>query len=173
LSKRVDYKAYLLANLRASPVKSAILGVAVVVLIVLLGRQALSGPNIADADQDVGIAEGLESTGQAPASTIQRLPKPRIDAVIRRDPFRASWLVLDAPAATNVDPAEPGALQLQATLTNGATEEHCAMVSGVMVHVGDKLEGYRVLSISNRSVELAGRGQRITLTMGRSSGADP
>lgn len=168
MSKRDEYKAYVLANLRASPIKSAILVVAFVVLIVLLGRQVSGGPKFVDADQDFEFADGMESAGPLVANvTIQRLPRPKIDAVIRRDPFHAPWLVFDTPAIANVDPAEPGSLRLQATLTNGATETHCAMVSGVMVHVGDTVEGYRVVSISNRSVELTGRGQRITLSMTR------
>lgn len=171
--------AILAANLKASPAKSAVLGIGFVVLVVLLVRLAAgSGPKSAAADEGAGLlpasttAAAVAATptggdGEADAVAVRepRLPRPRVRQTLGRDPFSPSWLGTFAPAG-DAAVAKEGDLVLQMVLTaNGGPSSAVAVISGVMVYPGSWISGYEVTDIARGRVTLRNRNETIQLRM--------
>lgn len=166
-----NLKAVVMSNLKASPVKSAILMVGLVVLTVLIGRQVWGGPRQAAAD--IAVAEPLlvdpdtVKSSEPAVKPVVRVPKPRIVETLVRDPFAMDWLDLSKLVVNEEDAeAEDDVLQLQLTLT-GTDEfgEATAVVSGTVVHVGDRIAGFVIDRIEKRSVVLRKGSEKLKLRM--------
>lgn len=172
--------AVLLANLRASPGKSAVLGLGTVVLAVLLLRLALGGkpaaaeaatalvPAPANAAVAVAAPGGAAGTGGTAGSIAAprepRRPRPRLRQIpAARDPFSLTWL--GASGASAAGGEAPGELTLQMILTAGEDAKGLAVISGVVVHPGSTIGRFEVVKIGQRSVTLRDQTQTVTLRM--------
>jgi hypothetical protein len=162
--------AVILANLRASPAKSSVLGVGCVVLVVLLLRLVVGGPKTAEAEEGAAlvpqVAVGASAT---PAAVVPqrepRLPRPRLRQTIARDPFSAAWLGDDVRAGDAPTDAQ-GELTLQMVMTaNGTASGAVAVISGVMVYPGSRIGGYEVLDIASGAVTLRNGTEKVQLRM--------
>ena len=153
-------RAIALANLRASPAKSAFLGVAFVVLVAVLVRHFAGGPKAASAVDNLAVAWNALTADEAedPApKTVVRRPRPRLAGAVARDPFTAEWLT--RPAEVGRDAAtetglRDGELVLQCTMRDAGSESRLAVISGVVVYAGSTIEGYAVTKIGLRHVVL-------------------
>lgn len=163
-----NLKTVLLANLKASPAKTAVLAVALVVFMIVLGQRVLGGASPVEAGEQVQIE--IPQPVQLPSADSKRwapprLPRPEIEPVVYRNPFSLSWVLVGREVVSDETGQPTSQLQLQATLTSGTLDSHSAIISGLVVHVGDRVAGYEVVRISNRRVELQNGGERIALTM--------
>ena len=160
--------ALLVANLRASPGKSAVLGVGAIVLVVLLVRLASGGAKPATADTGAAfIPETTPALAVAPVAVVKepRLPQPRLRQTIARDPFSQGWL-----GARSGDAGEgttgPDTLALQMILTVGDGDRGgLAVISGEVVHPGSIVGGFEVVRIAQRHVVLRRGTDTVQLRM--------
>jgi len=167
------------AHVVASPKKSAMLGLLTVVLLVLLGRQLLGGPQSADAAPMVQAASLLPVVEPVEATSLGTpaiLPRPPLPDRPARNPFAVDLaLFAEAPGAIGepvrepqqqaaVDPIEAAVarMRLQSTVTG---PEAMAAVDGVFLRVGDRISGLTVERIGARMVVLRGQDRRFVLTM--------
>ncbi len=168
----------LAATLKASPGKTGLLGLLAVVLLVLVGRQVLSGPRTAGAavlpGDFVDTALISESTtGPVPVHK-PRLPLPELPARPARDLFDTDWSLF-APASranTTVRSLEDeGTAEntpvptLKLTLTVSADGgEPYAVIDDKLVRIGDAIGEFVVESIVPGQVILSANGrERIAL----------
>ena len=162
------------ANLRASPVKSAVLLVGALVLVFLVVRQVSGGAAAAEAGIELAVPlvtggeEGIGAAGAA-FTRAKRRPMPRVKQTLLRNPFACSWLGAFEPSAggeAKDKGSEYEELTLQFTMmgTNGG-ERAIAVVSGVVVHPGSTVAGYEVVSVGERHVVLRNAAEEITLRM--------
>ncbi|MCP4591182.1 MAG: hypothetical protein GY842_10580 [bacterium] len=174
----------LVLQFKISPAKSGVLGALALVLIVLLGRSLLRGPNSAGAApvQELAGVDLLPSSaaGLEPIPTANRKACPPCPLLPRepvRDIFRADWTLFahtrsvgeaDVPVEED-EPTGEDALELtlELTLTTQATDgTPVAVISGERVQVGDVLRGFVIESIVPGRVVLVDRGgQRTSLLM--------
>lgn len=66
------------------------------------------------------------------------------------------------PGATGVAPARPK-LQLHAVLVAGS--DSLANVDGVMVRIGESVQGYRLVEVTDRTAVLEKNNAKVTLTL--------
>ncbi len=166
-----NIKAVVVTNLKASPAKSAILLAGIVVLAVLIARQVWGGPSEAEAEIAApGVTlvdpDTVESS-EPVVKPVVRVPKPRIVEALVRDPFAVDWLDLSKLVLSEEEvEAEDDVLQLQLTLT-GTDEDGqaTAVVSGTVVHVGDRIAGFVIDRIGKRSVVLRKGSEKLKLRM--------
>ena len=166
--------ALAVANLRASPGKSAVLLVGAMVLVFLVVRQVSGGAEAAEAGIELAIpvtTGGDDGAGAAGAASIRakRRPMPRVRRTLLRNPFACSWLGSFDPSAggeTKDMGSEYEELTLQFTMkgTDGAARA-IAVISGVVVHPGSTVAGYEVVSVGERHVVLRNAAEEITLRM--------
>ncbi len=160
-------RAALIANLRVSPVESAILLLGLAVLIFLVVRLLSGGAASADAATTPPIA--VVPTDAAPAATAlsRRAPRPMTAQTLLRDPFKLEWLRPGAAPSADDDgkklPQEQ--LVLQFTLTGDDGQSDVAVISGVVVERGSVLGGYVVEEIGRRYAVLRGPRDTIQLNM--------
>jgi Tfp pilus assembly protein PilO len=173
--------ALIMANLRASPGKSAVLGIGVIVLAVLLVRLVVSGPKSADAEptvavvpQPAGKANAANATNAAKDASAQpvvrpRLSRPHVRQTLARDPFAFDWmgsLATRAELDAEKEDASDDKLTLQMILTGDAMDgARMAVISGTMVYPGSQIEGYEVSEISRDFVTLRNRTEEIQLRL--------
>ncbi len=166
-----NLKAVMVSNLKASPVKSAILMLGTVVLIVLIARQVGGGPDAASASDGAVAVSGEESSEDGDKATIikpvVRVPRPRIIETLARDPFGMDWLDMSRVGRVEVESdVEDDVLQLQLTLTGkDESGRAAAVVSGTVVHVGDQIAGFVIDRIEKRSVVLRKGSEKLKLRM--------
>ncbi len=173
------WRTILLAQFKGSPYKSGLLGILAVVLLVLVGRQLWGGPETATAAPSlISIAPAvalLPEPRLTPARSL-RVPPLDLPEVLMRDLFKADWLASGrAPRAQPTTQVGEGGstteaapvLVLELTLTEAADNtQHCAVINGRTVRVGDDLGGFMVESISPGEVTLTGGGtERVVLRM--------
>jgi hypothetical protein len=167
-ARAVSIWAVLQAQLRASPRKAAVLGVLSLVLLVLVLRLFARGPQVAEAEP-VPAAGQLIPPAALPLPDLAMgnaaLPKPRFPSQPARDPFSVERNLFEpipgheirpkeqAPV-TNADPLLEvvSRLHLQSTVTGPSP---LATVNGMVLRVGDSIEGLKVKSIGSRNIELA------------------
>jgi len=170
--------ALLIANLRASPAKSAVLGIGCVVLVVLLARLVVSGPKQAEADTAIAL---IPETTAAPKAAAEdgdvvklvarpRLPRPTVRQTLARDPFASDWLAGLAGPMSRVEVEENAetdeALSLQLIMTSDRLDgTRMAIISGLMVYPGSQIGGYEVSEIARYHVTLRNRTGEILLRL--------
>ncbi|MCB9865265.1 MAG: hypothetical protein H6816_01305 [Phycisphaerales bacterium] len=171
-SRGRGFGALLIANLRASPGKSAVLGVGTIVLIVLLVRLVAGGkPESAEAAValvPVGNAAPAVATAVTPIQPVRRArqPLPRLRQIpASRDPFSLGWLGTFDSADLRGDAQKSGELTLQLILTAGDADKGLAVISGVVVHPGSTIGRYEVTQIAERYVVLRDQGGPVTLRL--------
>lgn len=160
-----------MSNLKASPVKSAVLLVGFVILVVLVARQVSGGAK--EAVADVVDAENLlvEPAGEGDLQSViapqVRVPRPKMSKSLARDPFALDWLVIDTNRIDEEDlDIEGDVLLLQLTLTGmDKSGQATAVVSGSVIHVGDRVAEFVVERIEKRSVVLRNGQEIIKLRM--------
>ncbi len=164
--------AVLIANLRGSPAKSAVLVAGAIVLVVLLIRLAVrGGPASAQAEVAIVPPAAAEAAAAllaapAPVQTAPRHVRPRLRQMpAARDPFSLAWLNGFNGAATVVDEEVSGDLVLQLIMTAGKSTKGLAVVSGVVVHPGSTVGTYVVEEIADRYVVLRNSAGTRTLRM--------
>lgn len=166
-------KLIIQANLRASPAKSAALGVLALVLIVLLIRQFSDGAQNVQADEEVGLAI-VPAAPSVPVSPTTdkplRRPRPNIARMPRRNPFGPPAAMLTEAVGESTDTASaptgaPATLKLNFTITGGDDGRPKAVISGIVVRPGSTIAGFVVEEIHDRRVVLRHGEQRLTLTM--------
>jgi len=161
-----QYQRVIVAQLRASPVKSVVLFVGLGVLIFLVIRQATGGAEQADAE---GVQEGaIDPADVARQAEKKRRPVPDITATIHRDPFAFDWIAgagqINLASETENQNEDGSNLQLQSTITAEGIAPS-AVINGIIVREGAHVEGYVVERIGDRIVVLRRGGHRRTLTM--------
>jgi len=165
--------AIILANLRASPAKSAVLCVGFVVLVVLLVRLASGGAKSASADVPAidlvmaPTAQPAPSTQAAEAWKLEpRLPRPRGRQILARDPFSVSWLGSFSGSTAGANDESAGELTLQMILTAGAGRRPgLAVISGMVVHPGSRVGRFEVVQIADRYVVLKDQAKTVVLRL--------
>ncbi len=168
---RAPLSTTLIIQAKASPYKTGLLGVLAVVLLVLVGRLLWGGPRAAEAVQPVHpIATGVASL-QGPTTVFTRLsrpPLPDLPDAPARDMFKADWLTYERVSWRDSAAGEgegesrsetAPVLQLELTLTGLADNgQHCAVINGRRVQVGDRIGELVVESIVPGLVILTGGG---------------
>jgi len=166
-------RGLILANLRASPVKSVILLAGAVVLVFLVVRQVGGGAESADAAVVVALAPAVADgvgvdEAPRPVAPVELRPLPRVRQTLRRNLFKCSWMGASAAAGTESvkGDEEFDELVLQFTMkgANGGGPA-TAVISGVVVHPGSAVAEYEVVSIGARHVLLRSATEDITLRM--------
>jgi hypothetical protein len=169
-------KAVVVANLRASPGKSAILGIGCIVLVVLLVRLAAKGPQTASAELTPDVVAdpaGLIPPENEPADAVvvapgPRLPRPQTRQTVARDPFAVAWLGTFAPGAAEEEAPleERDELRLQLVMTGqGPRATPVAVISGVVVYPGSWIAGFEVVEIGKRYVTLRNAAETIQIQL--------
>lgn len=84
-------------------------------------------------------------------------------ADLRHNPFQPPAYAIATPASQAAAAAEhaEAVLRLQSILSAG--ENSVVSVNGQLLSVGDKIDGYRLLSTSETSATFARKGKRLTL----------
>lgn len=173
--KRTKLMRVLRAQLKAAPKQAKLLGALGLVFVIALLRMILTlGPKTTEAAlTPIAAPQGTPMAARpapstAPPRTNPRPALPDLPAQSVRDLFVAAWW--DRGATTTPEPLiepvpdgtaprvdiEPTDLVLELTLT-GATDsgQHCAVISGKRVRVGESVRGYRVESIAPGLVVLS------------------
>ncbi len=165
---------------KAAPYKAGILGVLVVVFLVVVVRQFWGGPQSAEAAPLLSPVTVVTPPGMTsapmPAPAPTRPPLPDLPDSAKRDLFNADWLAtgrsLHSDTAARKDQSDSasegsGALVLELTFTGNAdVGQHCAVINGSRVRIGDMINGHLVESITPGLVILASSGgDRIMLRM--------
>ena len=172
MAKRTNrLKTALISEMRASPLKGAVLLGGVAVLIGLGVRHFAGGPKAAEAATGdallaVPLAETPTADGPAP---IEFLPRPEVAHNLVRNPFDLAWLA-EKTGVTNVaattEDADPNELTLQFTMTGTASGGGpVAVISGTVVEVGMQYGRYVVEHIEERFVLLRDGENVIQLEM--------
>ena len=174
MEKMARVQAIIMANLKASPAKSAILLIGTLVLIFLLVRQLTKGPEQAEGMEiavglqspvETGVEEPVNSTSSV-TKKISRHPRPRIARTLTRNPFGTAWM---GPLDLGDTDGEEGGLEdeliLQFTMLGENQKEGKAVISGMVVYPGSRIAGYEVVTIGNRYVVLSKGSEKITLQM--------
>lgn len=167
------------AHLRASPKKSALLGILTVVLLGLVALQVGGGPKEAGASPmlvplvpEIGIDPGMETS----ALPQTMAPLPQMPEKLDRDPFAVVFELFDPLPGTGHSHNKPLAVQehvdqvaraledltLESTVT-GSTP--IATINGMVVRVGDLTHGFAVRQIGVRLVVLTFGDREFVLTM--------
>jgi len=100
------------------------------------------------------IDKTLEQTFQAPAPVVVPVVPPPVEPIT---PEPAT-----APAPVSVTPPEPPKLILQGITVDPLTGRE-ALINGVNLHVGDEIDGAKVLTIEARRVVLRFHDHELTL----------
>lgn len=167
-------RAVVLANLRASPTKSAILGVVAVVLVVLLARQLWGGPQTATAVENLTNAWNAltaeETADSLESKRRERRPRPPLQGSVARNPFACAWLETDTDDEMGDAEETPLAssdseLVLQCTMRDADGRSRLAVISGVVVYPGSQMGRYKVKRIGARHVVLASGADELILKM--------
>lgn len=169
-------RAILLANLRASPAKSAVLGAGCVVLVVLLVRLASGGAKSAAANDVLAIVPEASRAVDTGARVDQaehesrprepRRPRPRLRQTLARDPFSLTWLGSFNEGSMSEDIAQAGDLALQLVLTADHSDRPgVAVISGIVVHPGSRVGRFQVAQIAARYVVLRDQQETVVLRM--------
>lgn len=168
------------AHLRASPKKSALLGVLALVLVVLVVRQVGGGPAPAGASPALVPAAAMVALPvdqpPAPSVPLPTVPLPPLPRDVVRSPFAVDSDLFEAVpgqhgqaqgpqvSGEDVDPvirALEGST-LQSTVS-GSTS--MAMVNGTVVRVGDQTHGFAVRRIGPRFIVLSHGDREFVLTV--------
>jgi len=175
------------AHFRASPVKSALLGVLTLLLLLLVLRPLFRSPRAAEAAAVSVLPRGPQAEraepSAAPAPAPEDLPPlPDLPAALVRDPFavevsRFQPVAGDEPETEGSDKPDPGPpvqdtgdpladaiakMRLQSTVTGTSP---MATVDGTLLRVGDQYRGFSVVRIGARFVVLDAAGRRFVLMM--------
>lgn len=114
----------------------------------------------------------MEPPQDASGAAAKRKPRPNLPPASARDPFATDWLsrsVLfsgddtDKPADESAD--DQGELVLQCTMHSQLGLPALAVISGVVVFPGSKVDGYEVLSIGQRHAVLKSGTEELVLKM--------
>ncbi len=161
--------AVIMANLRASPGKSAVLLMGTVVLVVMLVRQVGGRPSAATAEIPVAMVPGGDPDAVAAApETAGRdyEPRPRLRHTLARDPFAATWMGIASVETTGTPMVMQEELQLQCTMVGSRLGERAAaVINGVLVYPGSTLGSLEVVRIGARHVVLSDGTRTIDLRM--------
>ena len=169
------------AHLRASPAKSAVLGVLTLALLILVVSQFSGGPKSADAAPSpapaiMDYAPAPEQPTQVTPVALPTVPKPPMATRVVRNPFAVDLELFEPmpgteptttepdPVVQNVDPVARAfsELTLQSTVSG---PRPMATVNGVVVRVGDRVYGFSVRRIGVRVVTLAHGDRQFELRM--------
>ena len=168
------------AHIQASPAKSALLGVLVLVLLFLVARQLASGPKAAKAAAVAQLTPLVSASEDIASETFRvpegLLPVPPLPERPARNPFAADPSLFQPAAGTVFQPpeAEDGKppvdpvaaavaeMRLQSTVTGAAP---MATVAGTLLRVGDRIQGFTVSEIGVRFVVLEYADRRFVLRM--------
>lgn len=189
-SQLPSLKERLVAELKRDSKRVAVLGVLMVVLVALAGREALrqTRPSTARAAAarlaparpagDKTLPPGARQTPDTEAKVDLGLHRLTVDRdLFTPDPvYFPSRHTASAPKIKVVDPAakieaakravraQAHALTLQSTVV-GATPT--AIVNGQVLRAGDWINGFKVVAITTRSCTMEKDGTRVTLEMSK------
>lgn len=168
------------AHVQASPAKSALLGVLILVLLFLVVRQLASGPKTANAAAVSQLTPPVSASVESESETFRvpegLLPAPPLPERPARNPFTAAPTLFQPAAGTVFEPptaddgkspVDPVAvavaeMRLQSTVTGSIP---MATVAGTLLRVGDRIHGFTVREIGVRFVVLEYADRRFVLTM--------
>ena len=171
------------AHLKASPVKSALLGGLTLLLLILIGRQLFGGPGEAAAKELATVAVTPAATPtevESAEKTLMIYPTPSLPHQLIRDPFRANLGLFEpAPGTTGtgfddeagdaVDRAVTE-MTLQSTVTGPIP---MASIDNTIVRTGNVYRGFQIMQIGARFVVIAYGDRQFILTMDQTSPTPP
>ncbi len=172
------------AQLKAAPKQAKLLGALTFVFLVALIRMIFTlGPDATEAaPPPILPVAGAQAPAPQPVPVrpeIVRQPLPELPDQAVRDLFAASWLrndrqplpepkpvITEPPAAVVVD-TPPLEFVLELTLTGAADNgQHCAIINGKRLHVGESIDGFVVKTIAPGLVVLMGnQGEQVVVRM--------
>ncbi len=191
-AKQFDILAYMKAQFAAAPGKCiTLLGLFGIFLIVVSVQFFRGGPHKVNASQETLLPSGMStqalggptintekpthivdssdkwSPHKRPESLQQELARDLFNLAITPNPLRAPPMK-DNPelgSADNFDEESPQWVLEGTLLRQGTTGEHAAVVSGRIVHTGDRLGRFVVRAIDPRQVTLEAEEEILLLRM--------
>ncbi|MEM9752793.1 MAG: general secretion pathway protein GspB [Planctomycetota bacterium] len=170
-----------LAELKASPVKTGVIGLLLAFGLLLWGRLLLKDvPRTASADDPVAAAVaanlGVNANGDPPNTIRLAEPPPLERDLFGLDPTRYRR-TSDSEEPASGEKLGPGATEdsVQAAVVSAArqlrltsfieAEEPVVMINNRPLRRGDTIDGFTVLAIQGRSVVLENQGVKVRLSL--------
>lgn len=151
------------ANFRASPAKSAALGILALVLVVMQVRHFAGRPAPAQAGAVNWAALRDDPLKETTAKA--RTPRPDLHRTLLRNPFAAADDGIWGEGEGDRKAKEDAPLTLQFTMCDQTNESSWAVISGVVVKPGARVDGYEVVDIGRRRAVLRRGADELVLKM--------